>query len=256
MLVVEDNDELARFILASLPPDCQGIRAANGQAGLEMALAELPNMIISDVMMPLMDGFTLCRALKADLRTSHIPVMLLTAKTGFNDRMEGLELGANEYLAKPFHVAELQARIVNQLDIQRRLRERVLSELSRTTPTPSPSAETPALDPFLIQLYARLEENLEEPDYGGDELQRQLGMSRTGLYRKVKTLTGLSPTEIVRLYRLRRAGEFLVAGQSVSQTAYQVGFKSVAHFSRLFSQHYKVPPSQFVGSSGQDIELS
>ncbi|GAB4024628.1 hybrid sensor histidine kinase/response regulator transcription factor [Spirosoma koreense] len=245
VLVVEDNDELARFILESLPAECQGIRAANGQLGWEQALAELPELIISDVMMPVMDGYTLCRQVKDDIRTSHIPVMLLTAKVALDNRLEGLVLGANDYLIKPFHVAELQARVRNQLTTQRQLRAWVQTTLTQAAAPALTAEERPAPDPFLVRLYALLEEHLDESEYGVEQVLLPLGMSRTGLYRKLKALTGLAPADVIRLYRLRRGSEFLQAGLSVSETTYRVGFQSASHFSRLFRQHYQQTPSQY-----------
>lgn len=245
VLVVEDNEELARFILDSLPAECQGIRAANGQLGWEQALAELPDLIISDVMMPVMDGYALCRRLKSDVRTSHIPVLLLTAKVAHDNRLEGLSVGANDYLTKPFHLAELQARVSNQLATQRQLRAWVQASLNQPAAPTLPVEARPEPDPFLVRLYTLLEEHLDEPAYGIDELLSPLGVSRTGLYRKLKALTGLAPADVVRLYRLRRGSELLQAGLSVSETADRVGFQSVSHFSRLFRQQYQLTPSQF-----------
>ncbi|MBD2753912.1 hybrid sensor histidine kinase/response regulator transcription factor [Spirosoma validum] len=249
VLVVEDNDELARFILDSLPTECRGIQAANGQLGWEQALADVPNLIISDVMMPVMDGYALCQRLKSDLRTSHIPVLLLTAKVALDNRLEGLSLGADDYLTKPFHVAELQARVRNQIATQRQLRAWVQAGLHQPAASADKADERPPLDPFLARLYALLEEHLDEPAYGVDELLSPLGMSRTGLYRKLKALTGLAPADVVRLYRLKRGSELLQAGVNVSETAYRVGFQSATHFARLFRQQYQMTPSQFADTA-------
>lgn len=245
LLVVEDNDELARFIAESLPQHYRIRRAVNGQDGLEKALEHLPDLIISDVMMPLMDGFTLCSQLKTDLRTSHIPVILLTAKSSVENRLAGLSLGANDYLTKPFQLTELQLRVRNQLVNKQRQREWVQASLSNPDSASPPSDPEPA-DPFLSRLYALFDVNLSDSGFGLEPMLSELGMSRTNLFRKVKALTGLTAHELLRHYRLKRATQLLRSGVSVSETAYQVGFESPAYFSKCFRELYQVSPSEFV----------
>ncbi|MBO0949821.1 hybrid sensor histidine kinase/response regulator transcription factor [Fibrella forsythiae] len=250
ILVVEDNDELAGFILDSLPTQYRTQRAVDGQAGLEQALAELPDLIISDVLMPVMDGYALCQHLKTDVRTSHIPVMLLTAKVTLNDRIEGLTRGADEYLTKPFVVAELQLRVRNLLATTRNLRDWVRADLSRPThPSPSPANQPPTTDPFLRTFYALLDDHLDQPAFGVDDLPPLVGMSRMSLFRKLKALTGLSPADVIRLYRLKRAAELLQSGLSVTETAERVGFQTASHFGKLFRQQYQVSPGQYARQS-------
>ncbi|MCK8495380.1 ATP-binding protein [Spirosoma sp. RP8] len=245
LLLVEDNADLTQFIRQSLSSDYRIFHCANGQAGLELALTEQPDLVLSDVLMPIMDGYALCRALKTNVQTSHIPVILLTAKSTREDRLEGLTLGADDYLTKPFHVAELQLRVRNQLDTQRRLRVRVQTELSQ--PTTGPISDQPAIeiDPFLTRLYKILDTHLEDSAFSIEQLSVQVGMSRMSLYRKIKALTGLSPADVIRLYRLKRATELLQQGLGVAETAWRVGFETASHFGKVFREQYQMTPRQF-----------
>lgn len=245
LLVVEDNDELARFIVDSMPPHYRIRRAANGRDGLEQAFEYMPDLIISDVMMPLMDGFALCTQLKADLRTSHIPIILLTAKSSVENRLEGLSVGADDYLTKPFQLAELQLRVRNQLVSKQRQREWVQTNLNNPD-SDSPPLSSDSTDPFLSRLYGLLEANLSDASFGLDQLTNTLSMSRTTLFRKVKALTGLTAHELLRNYRLKRATHLLRSGVSVSETAFQVGFESPAYFSKCFRELYQMSPREFI----------
>ncbi|GAB3915527.1 two-component regulator propeller domain-containing protein [Larkinella terrae] len=244
ILIVEDNDELAHLLIDSLPPVYHIGRAVDGQDGLEKALEYQPDLIISDVLMPRMDGFTLCGHLKSDLVTSHIPVILLTAKTAAEDRLEGLSQGADDYLTKPFQVRELQLRVRNQLASKQRQREWVRASLTSSDPEASQLAATP-LDPFLTQLYALIETHLDDPLFGVDSLVMSLGLSRTSLYRKIKSLTDLSINELIRNYRLKRAAQLLREGHAITETAYLVGFDSPAYFSKCFRDFYQLTPREF-----------
>ena len=249
VLLVEDNDELADYVAGSLTADCRVLRAADGQQGWETALAELPDLVLSDVMMPGMDGYELCQKLKTDLRTSHIPVLLLTAKVSLGSRLEGLELGADDYLPKPFHLAELRLRIRNQLAQRERLRQQLRAELSQ----PAEAQTTPETsDPFLQKLYALLDEHLDDVDLSIEQLLEPLGVSRRTLQRKLKVLIGLGPAEFIRLYRLRRGAHFLRQGMSVAETAYRVGFKNPSHFTTVFRKQYQIPPAKFARQTGEN----
>ncbi|GAB3497203.1 two-component regulator propeller domain-containing protein [Spirosoma knui] len=245
LLIVEDNDELARFIAESLPHTYRIRRAVNGRDGLEQALEHLPDLIISDVMMPLMDGFTLCNQLKTDVRTSHIPIILLTAKSSVENRLAGLSLGADDYLTKPFQITELQLRVRNQLVSKQRQRDWVQASLNNPNSALSQPVSEPT-DPFLTRLYALIEANLSDAGFGLDHMLSELGMSRTNLFRKVKALTGLTAHELLRNYRLKRATQLLRSGVSVKEVAYQVGFESPAYFSKLFRDLYQLSPTEFV----------
>ncbi len=253
VLVVEDNDALAHFIAESLPEHYRIVRAVNGRDGWEQALEQGPDLIISDVMMPVqagpeMDGFTLLGKLKEDLRTSHIPVMLLTAKASVENRMEGLTRGADDYLTKPFQVAELQLRVRNRLAGKQRLREWVRTTLVSPDSLPTPPAPE-APDPFLTQLYDLMDTHLTDADFGVDGMVRELGLSRTNLFRKVKALTDLSAGDLLRQYRLKRATQYLREGLTVSETAYRVGFDSPAYFAKCFREAYQLTPREFAAQA-------
>ncbi|MGM9507464.1 hybrid sensor histidine kinase/response regulator transcription factor [Larkinella sp. GY13] len=250
ILLVEDNDDLAGFIAESLPAHYQVFRTSNGVEGFEKAVELIPDLIISDVLMPVqagpeMDGYTLCEKLKENRHTSHIPVVLLTAKASVDSRLAGLSRGADDYITKPFHVRELQLRIGNLLERQRRLRDRIRLELSRPGP-PGAVVKPAETDPFLQQVMALAEANLDNSAFGVDQLSQLTQMSRMSLYRKLKTLTGLSTGDFIRLYRLKRSTQFLSEGRSVTESAYLVGFETVAHFSKTFRDYYHISPSQFI----------
>ena len=243
ILLVEDDDEMAQFISQCLPTAYQIHRAVDGADGLNQARQFMPNLIISDVMMPLMDGYELCQQLKTDPNTDHIAVILLTAKVSFESRMQGLQAGADEYIDKPFHVAELQLRVHNLLATQRRFREQLQTELH------SPVAFVKPSHPFLQSLYQLLDQHLDDAAFGAEELARRVNMSRMQLYRKLKALAGLPATDFIREYRLKRSIALLQQGMSVSETAYAVGFESPSYFGQCFRHQFGQPPSQFINKT-------
>jgi signal transduction histidine kinase/CheY-like chemotaxis protein/AraC-like DNA-binding protein/streptogramin lyase len=302
ILLVEDSPELAEFITSILSSQYDVKHALNGALGLEQTLALMPDVMISDVMMPVMNGFEFCRRVKADIRTNHIPVIMLTAKTAQEDLIEGLTLGANDYLAKPFHPTELLLRIRNLLDAQQKLREHLRRELSqplpplsfdalpepeppsafRSVPDPNkgspfgsqpadsvqpdtgpadlahtgPRLPTPAAlvtDIFLISLYTQVDAHLDDADFGVDQLVDLLHLSRSSLHRKLKSLTGLSTTEVVRNFRLSKAVEFLSQGFNSSDAAYKSGFGSPAYFTKCFREVYGLTPTDFVRQTRQPL---
>lgn len=243
LLLVEDNDDMARFISQSLPTTYKVHRAVDGLDGLEQARHLMPDLIISDVMMPRMDGYALCQQLKTDPGTDHIPVILLTAKISLDSRMQGLRLGADEYLDKPFHVAELQLRVRNLLATQRRFREQLRAELH------APVALSKPAHPFLQTLYQTLDQHLDDTAFGVEELAQHANMSRMQLYRKLKALAGLPATDFIREYRLKQSVALLQQGLSVSETAYAVGFDSPSYFGQCFREQFGQPPSRFAAKS-------
>ncbi|MFD1143465.1 ATP-binding protein [Larkinella insperata] len=248
LLVVEDNDELAEFIADNLPRSHRVVRAANGAEGVKLALDQIPDLVISDVLMPVMDGYTLCQHLKQDERTSHIPVILLTAKATLESRFEGLSRGADDYLIKPFHVQELQLRVHNLLERQRRMRAWIKASLVSHLDLPEVVESLPT-DPFLEKLYGIIEKHLENSNFGVEELATEIAISRTTLNRKLKALTGLSTRDLIRNYRLRQARELLRQGYNSSETAYRVGFESPAYFTKSFREFYGMTPLEYVRQS-------
>ncbi|WP_288429373.1 helix-turn-helix domain-containing protein [uncultured Spirosoma sp.] len=255
ILVVEDQADLRAFIGQTVADLGRIQLAEDGQVGWETALALGPDLIISDVLMPRMDGLALCRALKEDLRTSHIPVLLLTAKTTFNDRIQGLSGGADAYLTKPFHPAELQLQVGNLLARQQRQRAWLQGQFLRPDETPATSlvtdestftVPTPTSDPsFMDQLQAVLAQHISDPRFGVEELASALQLSRVQLYRKVKALTGFTVTELLRTYRLGQARQQLRTTASVADVAEAVGFESTSYFSRCFREQYGLTPTAY-----------
>ncbi|NBC00725.1 MAG: response regulator, partial [Bacteroidetes bacterium] len=242
VLLVEDNAEVRAYIRRHLANDYRLIEAANGRDGLAQAREVVPDLILSDVMMPAMDGIALCRVLKADPATDFIPVILLTARAETEDRIGGLEEGADDYLSKPFDMGELRARIANLLQSRQRLRERFSAAPLAVQPAPVEAASTDHV--FLDGVRTAIEARLADEDFTVDHLAEAVGLSRVHLYRRLQELIGTSPSALIRSMRVERAAQLLAqqAG-TVSEVAYGVGFKSVSHFSRVFRKHHGHPPS-------------
>ncbi len=243
ILVVEDNRDLRDYIRQHLLPAYKVIEAENGRIGLEKAKTEVPDLIISDVMMPEMDGYALGKALKASDKTNHIPFILLTAKAERKDRMEGLETGADDYLIKPFDPDELLVRVRNLIKLRNQLRNKYSTEMllkPRQVSVPSVHQQ------FLEKMNEILEENLENEDFSVEKLGDAMGMSRVQLHRKIRALADKSPSEFIRSFRLMRAADLLKqdAG-NIAEIAYMVGFNSQSYFTRCFQEEFGCSPSEF-----------
>ncbi|WP_077921006.1 ATP-binding protein [Spirosoma sp. 209] len=251
LLLVEDNDEIAGYLADILSEHWLVKRVGNGQAGVEAALADTPDVIISDVLMPELNGYELCRQVKANPATSHIPVILLTAKTAVESRAEGFSAGADDYIAKPFDVNELLGRIRNRLDQQQRLRQHHRKLLLREGHLPNSSADPE--DDFMNRVYTVLESRLDDSTFGVESLASAIGISRMHLNRKLKVLTGFTPNELIRVVRLNRAAELLLTGASISEVADRVGFDTPAYFSKVFKEHHHLTPTDFVEKNRQEV---
>jgi signal transduction histidine kinase/DNA-binding response OmpR family regulator len=254
LLIVEDNDDLRAYIRHILTPDYTILEAPDGQQGLETALDQLPDLIVCDVMMPRLDGFGLCAALRADVRTSHIPVVMLTALATQSDRLTGLETGADDYLTKPFDRAELRIRVQNLLKRQATLRQYLRGQLEQTSATLTSSdrstpSELPAIAPteapFLNKLYQYIEVNLDSSTLDVNQLALEAAMSSRTLNRKLTALLGLTANDLIRSYRMSRAAELLRSGLTPSETAYRVGFDNLSYFSRVFREEQGKTPSEY-----------
>ena len=245
ILIAEDNKELAAFIKESLETDYQVFHALNGERALQQALLLMPDLVISDVLMPLMDGFTFVRRLKTDLRTSHIPVIMLSALTSIDNRVEGLGYGANDYLTKPFLQAELLIKIRNLLDQQHRLREHIRRQLQEEA-IPQNTAIAAPQEPFLARVYEIIAEHLDDPLFGVEALVEKLDMSRTSLHRKLKSVSGFSTGDLIRNYRLECSTIMLRKGNNSTDTAYKSGFGSPAYFTKCFRERYGMTPGEFI----------
>lgn len=242
LLVVEDNADLRHYISEIVSEHYNVIEAVNGKEGLEKAIYEVPDVIISDVMMPIMDGFALTQKLKEDERTSHIPVILLTAKAGQTHKLEGLTIGADDYLVKPFDAPELMTRVQNLVNQRKLLRRKFAGEILLK---PSEVAVKSTEQIFLQKILTAIEINMSEENFGVEELAKELYMSRSQLHRKLVALTGQSPSELLKNTRLLRAKELLQKkSASPSEVAFQVGFNSHAYFSKCFKEEFGISPSE------------
>ncbi|GAB2590034.1 hybrid sensor histidine kinase/response regulator transcription factor [Spirosoma areae] len=245
LVVVEDNAELREFIVAELATTYRIRSAANGYEGWLLAKEELPDVIISDLMMPRMDGYALIEQVKTDPATNHIAVMLLTASLEQHSRLKGFEFGADEYVTKPFHMGELRLRIRNLLSRQQKLREQYRRQFAQPdAPAPLETMQ----DQFLRRLYQLVEDRLDDSSLSVEWVADQLAMSRKTLYLKVHSLLHLSPNELIRQYRLRKAIDLLRAGHNASETAYLTGFESPSYFTKVFREFYQQTPTDYVSS--------
>jgi signal transduction histidine kinase/CheY-like chemotaxis protein/ligand-binding sensor domain-containing protein len=265
VLVIEDHPEVRAYLrrhLESGSPAYRVLEAADGEEGLALARARLPDLVLSDVMMPKLDGLGLCRALRADPETDFIPIILLTAKAAPEDRLEGLAEHCDDYLTKPFDVAELRARIGNLIAVRQRLRERFRQPGAdsdrlalRPLRLPAPTELTSADDAFLKRIAEAVEANLADEEFSVERLARAVGVSRSQLHRQLKALAGQAPSDLIRSVRLDRAAHLLAArAGTVSEIAYAVGFKSVAHFSYSFVHAYGCRPSSYATRDGVEGE--
>jgi len=245
LLIVEDNPDVVAYIRSFMDSDYLILIAENGKEGLKKALDKYPDIVISDVMMPEMDGFEFCQKIKSDGRLSHIPVILLTAKADLDSRIEGLEFGADDYVTKPFEGRELQIRSRNLIEQRRKLREKFSSLINMN---PQEIAASSMDEQLLQRLLAVFEDHIEEPDFSIEQLARDIGMNRRHLNRKIKAMTNLSTRHFIRTLRLQRAAKLLGnASGTVSEIAYKVGFNNLSYFTRAFREHFGQLPSEFTG---------
>lgn len=246
LLLIEDNPDVVEYLTACLQGSYRLDFAYNGRSGIEKALETVPDLILSDVMMPEKDGFEVCDTLKNDERSSHIPIVLLTARADLESRISGLKRGADVYLAKPFHREELIVILENLLESRRKMQVKYAG-LALAAAIPPPSSRTPdPEDLFLQKLRAAVESRLSDSNLSADDLCRMVGMSHPVIHRKVTALTGRSLMLFVRSIRLARAQELLAKPElSISEVAYEVGFNDPKFFSRVFSEEFGESPTVF-----------
>ena len=241
VLVIEDNADMRSYLRTVLAADYHLLEAPNGEAGLAMAREHLPDLVLSDAMMPRLDGYGVCRALKLDERTSHIPLVLLTAKADLPSRLQGLDIGADAYLTKPFRRDELLAQLRNLVLGRQQLQAAYRRSLAEPAPARPPTME----EAFLARVRQAVEAALDDETLGVETLSHELALSRTQLHRKLKALTGQAPGDFIRLVRLNRAHALLAGGTAtVAEVAYQVGYGNPANFSTSFSRHFGYAPSE------------
>ncbi|MFB6318311.1 two-component regulator propeller domain-containing protein [Saccharicrinis sp. FJH54] len=244
VLLAEDNPELRRFMKETLQDRYTVKEAGDGDMALKLANKYLPDLIISDVMMPKLDGLDLCKRLKNDIHTSHIPVILLTARTADEDKIKGLEIGADDYITKPFNLEMLLLRIHNLMDKRQNMHQHFRKNIAIN---PS-EIEITSLDEKLIKKAVDyVEKNLSQSRFSVEDLSRELGMSRVYLYKKLLTITGKSPVEFIRIIRLKRGAQLLEKSQmTIAEIAYEVGFNSPRYFSKYFKEEYGMLPTDYV----------
>jgi signal transduction histidine kinase/ligand-binding sensor domain-containing protein/DNA-binding response OmpR family regulator len=243
ILIVEDHEELRKFLRENLEEDFVVLEAEDGIKGLSTAEEIIPDLIISDVMMPKMDGYELCKLLKTNEKTNHIPVILLTAKAAAENKLEGLETGADDYLIKPFNPDELKLRVKNLIKIRQQLREKFRTKMVLK---PGEITVPSSQKVFLEKLTSVIEDHLEDEKFGIEVLCDKIGMSRAQLHRKIKAITNQSTTEFIRSFRLQRAADLLKqdAG-NMAEIAYKVGFNSQAYFTKSFQEEFGCSPMEY-----------
>lgn len=244
LLIVDDNADIRAYIRGIFKDDYHIEEAFNGKEGLLKAEEHIPDLVISDLMMPEMDGFEFCRHLKTDDRTSHIPVIMLTAKATTESRIEGFEFGADDYLTKPFNTAEIKARVKNLITIRENLKKHYTQIITETPISLSESHSREDL--FLQKVRKVLEKQASHSSFGVEQLAGAMSMSTSQLLRKLKALTNLTTVEFIREYRLQQAAHLLKQkNATVSEVAYQTGFESLSYFTKAFQEKYQVLPSDY-----------
>ncbi len=246
VLVIEDNKDMRTLISSGLKREYQVIVAKDGEEGISMAIKTSPDLILCDIMMPKKDGFEVTKTLKTNEITSHIPIIMLTARSEMSDKLTGLETGADDYLIKPFHARELKTRVSNLLKQRDKLREK-FSKLNILKLDKLPNRSLDQV--FLEKVASSIEANMSNEDFGVQMLTQDLNISRTQLHRKIKALVNQSTNELIQSIRLQKASEMLInKSGTVAEICYKVGFSSPPYFTRLFKQHFGHNPSEHTGS--------
>jgi ABC-type sugar transport system substrate-binding protein/DNA-binding response OmpR family regulator len=250
LLIVDDNDDIRTYLRTILEKRYQLIEAANGQAGLEMACKEVPDLIISDVMMPVMNGLEFCQRVKSDVATSHVPVILLTARALSQHQVEGYESGADAYITKPFQPEVLMARVDNLLRQRQKLRELWSGTTHQEAPTKPESIEGSSTlnvreEAFIQRFRDVVAKQMSNSDLSVEDIGSELNLSRVHLYRKIKALTGQSPVELTRHIRLKRGRDLLeTTDMTISEIAYKVGFTAPSYFTKCFKDEFGILPGE------------
>lgn len=264
MLLVEDNAELRIFLRSIFSPEYRIVEAADGMEGCDKALKLLPDIIISDVMMPEKDGIAMTRELRADMTTSHIPIVLLTAKSSIESKLEGLEYGADDYITKPFSATYLKARVKNLLVQRQKLqvlyRQDLMSagmaipvsdeQTEKRLTDNSETDKSPVMSPndrkFMDRLVEFMEKNMDNGELIVDDFVHELAVSRSVFFKKLKTLTGLAPIEFIKEMRINRAVQLIETGEySMTQISYMVGINDPRYFSKCFKQKMGMTPTEY-----------
>jgi DNA-binding response OmpR family regulator len=248
LLVVEDNADIRKYISDSFSDSFEVMTANDGKEGCEVAFSHIPDIIVSDIMMPGMNGIEFCKIVKEDVRTSHIPVILLTAKDSLYDKEEGYLSGADSYLTKPFSATLLHSRINNLLETRRKLANRITTNIDCKDKSALFRETLNKLDDKFLQSVTQLiEDNLESDNVNVAYLSEKLFMSSSTLFRKIKALTGISTNEFVRKIKMKNAEKLMLTGQyTISEIAFKVGINSPVYFRECFKDEYGMPPSKYI----------
>jgi signal transduction histidine kinase/ligand-binding sensor domain-containing protein/DNA-binding response OmpR family regulator len=252
LLLVEDNEDFRHYLKDNLKNEFRIAEARNGNEGWKLAIEVLPDLIVSDIMMPEMNGIELCKKIKEDHRVSHTPVILLTARSGEEQKLEGFERGADDYITKPFNFEILVSRIRNLVAKREKLHHAFSGQLDIR----ASELKITSLDEKFIQKAIKcVESHISDADFSVEELSRELGISRAHFYKKIMSLTGKSPLELIRLIRLQQAAQLLKKSQlTVAEVAYQVGFNNPKYFARYFKEVYKTLPSLYATESKKEVK--
>jgi signal transduction histidine kinase/DNA-binding response OmpR family regulator/ligand-binding sensor domain-containing protein len=243
ILIVEDDEDMRRFISELLEESYSVIRAGNGDAGLKLAYQFQPDLIISDMIMPVMDGYQFMRAIKSDTNVSHIPIILLSTRDTVDARLQGLEEGADDYITKPFNEKLLLARVKNLIEQRRSMKERFSTDINLKA---KEITITSLDEKFMQKLVDVVELHISNPDFGSDLICQELGIGRSYLYSKVRAITDLSVNEFIKTMRLKRAAVLLLSGeQNVNEVSLNVGFMDRSHFSKSFTKQFGMSPAQY-----------
>ena len=249
LLIVEDNADICEYISESFSESFEVVTAGEGEAGCNTAFTHIPDIIVTDIMMPGMDGIAFCKIIKEDVRTSHIPVIMLTAKDSIQNKEEGYMAGADSYLTKPFSASLLRSRIHNLLDSRKKLAKQFSANLNVVSDKSITLHESlNQLDnEFMQKITQIIEDNLDSEKIDVTYLADKLYMSKSTLYRKVKALTGISTNEYVRKIKMQNAEKLILEGRyTISEIAFRVGMNSAVYFRQCFKEEFGVSPSEFL----------
>ena len=243
VLIVEDHTDIRTHLREKLEDSFRIMEANDGIVGLDKAIENIPDLILTDLMMPRMNGVEMCNKLKTDERTSHIPVIMLTAKAEEEDKLAGLETGADAYIIKPFSMKEVRLRVRKLIEQRNMLRDRFSREITLEL---KDITITSVEDKFLQNTMTIIEEHMDDDEFEVRKLQDEVGMSRMQLFRKLKAVTGQTPSEFIRTVRLKRAAKLFEQNfGNVAQVAFKVGFNNLYYFAKCFKELYKVAPSDY-----------
>jgi signal transduction histidine kinase/ligand-binding sensor domain-containing protein/DNA-binding response OmpR family regulator len=253
LLIVEDNEELRAYLKNNLRKKYRVAEAVNGNDGLEKANTILPDLIVSDIMMPGIDGVEMCRKLKADTKTSYIPVILLTAKVSGEEEVEGLEAGADDYIAKPFNYEVLELKLQKLIEARQLFQEKLKKQHFEISPG---EIGVSSLDEKFIKKATKfVEKNLSDTELSVEGFSKEMGVSRGHLYNKINALTGKTPSEFIRIMRLKRGAQLLGKSQlTVGEIAFKVGFNDPKYFSRYFKDEFGVSPSEYAKRISRNVD--